>query len=83
MGEDLMGCTLQQNRRESRKFDPDRIETQYTSEMTTSEGVKLAVKAVNTALQRDSCSGNGVNVVVITTKDIKNVMSKEVTTSLY
>ena len=59
------------------------LETQYTSEMTTSEGVKLAVKAVNTALQRDSCSGNGVNVVVITTKDIKNVMSKEVTTSLY
>jgi proteasome beta subunit len=54
------------------------LETQYDAEMTTSEGVKLAVKAVDTALQRDSCSGNGIDVVVVTGKDVKRVLRKEV-----
>ena len=31
------------------------LETHYRPDMSTAEGVKLAVKAVNTALQRDSC----------------------------
>src|SRR3989344_3331272 len=35
------------------------LETQYKKDITTSEAVNLAVKAVNTALQRDSASGNG------------------------
>jgi len=58
------------------------LETQYNSEMTTDEGIKLAVKCVNTALQRDSCSGNGINVIVVTNKEIKRVMSKELDISL-
>ena len=58
------------------------LETQYNPEMTTSEGVKLAVKAVNTALQRDSASGNGIDVVVISGKEIKQVIHKEVEISL-
>ena len=53
------------------------LETQYKAEMLTSEGVKLAVTAVNTALQRDSCSGNGVDVIVINNKDIRRVVQKE------
>lgn len=54
------------------------LETQFNSELSTADGVKLAVKAIDTALQRDSCSGNGIDVVVITDKEIKRVMNKEV-----
>ena len=58
------------------------LETQYNPEMTTEEGVKLVVQAINTALQRDSCSGNGIDVIVISEKEIKRVMHKEIQVSL-
>ena len=58
------------------------LETQYKQDLTVAEGIKLAVKAVNTALQRDSASGNGINVVVVTPKEIKQVMHKELEISL-
>ena len=58
------------------------LETQYNSNMTIADGIKLAVKAVNTALQRDSASGNGVDVLVITDKEIKRVMHKETAMSV-
>lgn len=58
------------------------LETQYSSDITTTDAVKLAVKAINTALQRDSCSGNGINVVVVNNKEIKRVMHKELEVSL-
>ena len=58
------------------------LETQYNPEMTTAEGIKLAVKAVNTAIQRDSCSGNGIDIVVVNNKEVKRVMHKELECSL-
>ena len=58
------------------------LETQYNPEMTTAEASKLAVKAVNTALKRDSASGNGIDVIVINNKDIKRVIHKEVEVTL-
>jgi proteasome beta subunit len=58
------------------------LEIQYNSEMTVEEGIKLAVNAVNTALQRDSCSGNGINIVVVKNEGIKRVMHKEVEMTL-
>ena len=58
------------------------LETQYQSDMSTTEGTKLATKAINTALQRDSCTGNGIDIIVITEKEIKRVLQKEVTTTL-
>ena len=58
------------------------LETQYTQDMTTEKGVELVVKAINTALQRDSCSGNGIDVVVVKMEDIKKVMHKEISYSL-
>lgn len=58
------------------------LETQYRPDMLTSEAVKLAVKSVNTALQRDSASGNGIDVVVINNKDIRRVMQKELVCQL-
>ena len=58
------------------------LETQYKAGMSTSEGIKLAVRAVNTALQRDSASGNGVDVLVVNEQGIKRVMHKELEISL-
>jgi len=58
------------------------LETQYKEGMSTADGVKLAVKAINTALQRDSASGNGIDVIVISEKEIKRVMHKEIQVSL-
>ncbi len=53
------------------------LETQHKDGMSLDEGVKLAVKCVNTALQRDSASGNGIHVVVVTEQGIKKVLQKE------
>ncbi len=54
------------------------LETHYKPDLTINDGVKLAVKAVDTALQRDSASGNGVDVVIVSEKEIKRVVRKEV-----
>ena len=58
------------------------LETHYKEGMTAAEGTKLAIKAVNTALQRDSCSGNGIDVIVVSEKEIKRVFHKELTYNL-
>ncbi|PIZ51338.1 proteasome subunit beta [Candidatus Woesearchaeota archaeon CG_4_10_14_0_2_um_filter_33_13] len=58
------------------------LETHYKAEMNVAEGTKLAVKSINTALQRDSASGNGVDVFTITANEIKKVFHKELTYSL-
>jgi len=58
------------------------LETQWQPEMSVAEAIKLATKAVNTALQRDSYSGNGLDVVVVTEKEIKKVIQKEVSVSV-
>ena len=53
------------------------LETLYKTDLTVEEGVDLALKAVNAALQRDSASGNGVDVVTVTQTGIKRVIKKE------
>lgn len=58
------------------------LEVQYKPDITIADGIKLAVKAVNTALQRDTYSGNGLDVVVVTDKEIKRVIQKELEISL-
>jgi len=58
------------------------LESQYTPDITIEQGVKLATKAVNAALQRDSASGNGLDVVAITDKEIKEVLQKEIKVEL-
>ena len=42
------------------------IEGEYNPEMNVEDAVQLAVKAVKSAMSRDSASGEGVDVVVIT-----------------
>jgi len=58
------------------------LETLYKPEITTEKGVPLAVKSINAALQRDSASGNGIDVVVITKDSAKKVFEREIKTSI-
>ena len=58
------------------------LETHYRPDMLTLEAVKLAVKCINTALQRDSASGNGVDVIVVNNKEIRRVVQKELVCQL-
>jgi proteasome beta subunit len=53
------------------------LETVYKEDMTVEEGIKVAVKSINAAVQRDIASGNGVNVVTVTSEGVKNVLSKD------
>ncbi|MBI2112561.1 proteasome subunit beta [Candidatus Woesearchaeota archaeon] len=58
------------------------LETQYHSDLSVAEGVKLVVKSINAALQRDTYSGNGIDVVTVTSGGIKKVLHKELHVSL-
>ena len=63
-------------------FDPEALETLYKKDISVEEGVKLGVKAVNAAVQRDIASGNGIDVVTITKTEVKRVLSKEIITKI-
>lgn len=58
------------------------LESTYRKGMTIDEGIKLAVKAVNAAIQRDPGSGNGIDVVAITESGVKTVLERELITKL-
>ncbi len=58
------------------------LESSYRKDLTVDEGIKLAVKAVSTSIQRDMASGNGIDVVAITDKGMKKVVEREINTSL-
>lgn len=59
------------------------LETLYKNDLSVKEGSGLAVKAINAALQRDIASGGGIDVVTITKDGIKQVLEKEVDTTLH
>ena len=54
------------------------FETLYRKDMPMEEGIKLAMKALNAALQRDSATGNGIDVMTITKDGVKRVLSKRI-----
>jgi len=58
------------------------LETLYKKDLRVDEGVKLAVKGLNAALQRDSASGSGYDVITITEKGFKKVIAKEIDTRI-
>lgn len=58
------------------------LEAMYDKNMSLSQGVDLAIKAVNAALQRDTYSGNGINVYTITRKGIEKVHTEELVMEL-
>ncbi|MBS3126179.1 proteasome subunit beta [Candidatus Woesearchaeota archaeon] len=58
------------------------LETLFKKDLSVEEGVKLGVKAINAAVQRDIASGNGVDVVTITKDGVKHHLSKEIDMSI-
>lgn len=53
------------------------LETLYKKGCSLEEGKQLATKAVSAALQRDSASGNGIDIVEISQGAAKKVMTKK------
>jgi proteasome beta subunit len=58
------------------------LETLFKKGLTLDEGVKLAVKSINAALQRDSASGGGIDVITISKSGFKKVLQKEIETTV-
>jgi proteasome beta subunit len=55
------------------------LETLYHKDMTMDDGMKLAIKAINAALQRDVNSGCGIDIVKITKEGVKKIFEQAVT----
>jgi proteasome beta subunit len=58
------------------------LEASYTKDMSIEEGMKLAIKAINSALQRDTASGCGVDIVKITKEGVKKIFEQEIVTKI-
>ena len=54
------------------------LEDAYRPDMTIDEGVKLAVKALSAAMQRDTPTGSGLDVIVIDKEGTRQVVKEEV-----
>ena len=54
------------------------LEDSYKKDMNLDEGVKLAVKALSAAMQRDTPTGSGIDVVVIDKNGTRKVVEEEV-----
>ena len=58
------------------------LETLYNKDISVEEGVKLAIKSINAALQRDSATGNGLHIVTITEQGVNEALDKEINTGI-
>lgn len=54
------------------------LEANYKNNLSIDEGMKLVTKAVNAAIQRDTGSGQGIDIVTITKEGAKKVFTKEI-----
>jgi proteasome beta subunit len=54
------------------------LERQFKKDMTIKEGIELAKECIKSSTQRDSGSGNGIDVFTITKEGIKQVVSEEI-----
>lgn len=54
------------------------LERQYKKEISVKEGIELAKEALKASTQRDSASGNGIDIFAITKDGIKHVVSESI-----
>ncbi|MGM0770937.1 MAG: archaeal proteasome endopeptidase complex subunit beta [Halobacteriota archaeon] len=54
------------------------LEDRYRDDITVEEGVELAIRALHNAMKRDSASGEGIDVVVITKDKYERLDQEEV-----
>ena len=55
------------------------LERQYKKNLSVKEGVELAMECLKSSTQRDSASGQGIDVFTITKEGIKQEVDKEIT----
>ena len=58
------------------------LDTLYDKKMKVVDGVKLSVKAISAAMNRDAATGEGVDVYTITKQGVKKVLAKKVEMTL-
>jgi proteasome beta subunit len=54
------------------------MERQYRKDLTVKDGIELAKECLKSSTQRDSGSGNGIDVFAVTKDGIKHVVSEEI-----
>ncbi len=54
------------------------LDTLYKKDMSIADGIKLGIKAINAAMQRDTATGEGIDVITITKEGVKKVLTKRV-----
>ena len=54
------------------------LDTLYNKDMSLDDAKKLAIKAINAALQRDTATGNGLTLFVISKDGVNKIMEKEI-----
>jgi len=54
------------------------LEANFKKNLPVNEGIKLAIKSISAALQRDTATGNGVDVWTITKEGITPAFHKEI-----
>jgi len=55
------------------------LERQWKEDINVEQGVELAKEALKSSIQRDSASGNGIDIFTITKDGIKHVVSQKIT----
>ena len=58
------------------------MEALYEPGIAVKEGVELIKKAINAAVQRDMASGDGIDILTITSSGVQPLTEKEVRVSL-
>ena len=58
------------------------LDTLYIQGLPIQEGIKLAVKAINAAMQRDTATGEGIDVMTVTKDGVKKVLAKIIETKI-
>ena len=54
------------------------LESMYKPGLSLDEGVELAKKCINAAIQRDLATGNGINIYKITSSGVEEVLHKKI-----
>ena len=58
------------------------LDTLFKQDIALHDGIKLAVQAINAAVQRDAATGEGIDVLTVTKDGVKSVLSKKIDTTI-
>ena len=58
------------------------LDSLYKKDTNINEGVKLAVKAISASIQRDTASGEGIDVFTVTKDGVKQVFTRKIDTTI-